>query len=210
MIRTALEFLKKELDAYIANRENDVQYTPGNIVDLKSVVAIGAEPEIDASKHIVIMLIGIEEEIREGKTPVYVPVDDKEYYRFNPPVSIDLNVLFIASAGNYATALRDLSSVICFFQANPVFDKNRNPDLNASVADPVAKPWQTIDRLSCKIKNISIEQQNNIWSVLGSKYVPSVVYKISALSAFETVGKEKVAAILERQFKDKVVHHDPA
>lgn len=209
MIRTALEFITKELDAYIADRESDVAYTPGNIVDLKSIVAIGAEPEIDTTKHVTVMLVGVEEEIREGKVPVYTPIDDKEYYKFNPPVSVNLAVIFVASSSNYTTALRDLSSVICFFQANSVFDKNRNSDLNATVSDPVAKPWQLIERLSCKIKNLSTEQQNNIWSVLGNKYLPSIVYTISALNAFETRGKDKVSAILEAHYKDKVVHHDP-
>lgn len=204
MIRTAIEFIKKELENYIVLRENDPDYPNGGVVDIRSIVLPDGKLNISDNFHIMITLAGVEEEQREGRMPVFVSVDDKEFTRLNPAVSVGLQLIFIAVSSDYPTALRDLSSVICFFQANAVFDKNRNPNLNDSVLDPIGKPWQLIERLSCKMKNLTMEQQNNVWSILGGKYLPSVIYTVSAVTAFETKG-DKVRSILERNFKEKVI-----
>ena len=130
MIRTALEFVKSSLDAYIVEREQDASYPKGS-VDLKSIVHPNGTIDITDTSHVTIMLVGIDEERREGKRPQYIPTDDKQFLKLNPPVEIDLYLLFVASNKDYPTALRDLSDVLAFFQANPVFDATKFPALNA-------------------------------------------------------------------------------
>ena len=102
----------------------------------------------------------------------------------------------------YATALRDLSDVISFFQSNPVFDEQKYPALNATVSEPDKKPWQLIERLSFSLHNMSFEQMNNLWAMCGSKYIPSIVYKMKMLTIFETKAKEKSTAITEMNIDD--------
>lgn len=201
MIRTALEFIKKQLDAYIVEREQDpANYGANNIVELQSVISPDGTFTATEANHITVMLAGIEEERREGKRPYYIPTDDKQFLRLNPPVEIDLYVLFIAHKKDYVTALRDLSSVISFFQANAVFDEHKFPSLNYTVTDPVNKPWQLIERLVFTIYSLSFEQQNNLWAMLGSKYIPSLVYRVKLLTIFDTKGKEKTPPITEMNF----------
>ena len=203
MIRTALEFVKKELDAYMVDREQDpAHYTVGNVVDLKSIVLPSGTVNITTTTHVTVMLVNIEEERKEGKRPYYIPTDDKQFYRLNPPVELDLFILFTAHNSDYETALRDLSDVVAFFQSNPVFDGQKYPSLNASVSDPVNKPWQLIERLSFRLYNLSFEQQNNLWAMLGSKYMPSAVYKMNMLTVFETRSKDKTASISEINFAE--------
>lgn len=204
MLRTALEFIKRELDAYMVDRENDIaNYSPGNIVDLKSIVSVTGNTEFDNNKHIMMMLAGIEEERRFGKHPYIVPADNNNFSRLNPPVELDLFVLFIAFNNNYETALRDVSDVIAFFQSNSVFDEQRYPGLNAGVVDPTNKPWQMIDRLSFRLLNFSFELQNNLWGMLGGKYIPSVIYKMNMLTVFDTKAKDSVAAVSNINFPEK-------
>ena len=200
MIRTALEFIKKELESYITGREQDAAYTAGNVVDLKSIVLPNGNINITDTTHITMMLTGIEEERKEGKRPVFVPAGNKEFFRLNPPVELDLFILFAAHNKDYETALRDLSDVIAFFQANIVFDEQRYPSLNSEAKAPTLKPWQLIDRLSFRLHNMSFEQQNNLWAMLGSKYIPSVVYKMNMITVFETRGKDKVPPVTEINF----------
>lgn len=203
MIRTSLEFIKKELEAYIVEREQDpANYSAGNVVDLKPLIKPNGDLNVTDTTHVTIMMAGVEEERREGKRPYYVPTDDKQFMRLNPPVELDLLILFIAHNGHYETALRDLSDVASFFQANPVFDQQRYPALNASVTDPVNKPWQLIERLTFKLYNLSFEQQNNLWAMLGGKYFPSLVYKMNMLTVFDTKGKDKTPGIKELNFKE--------
>lgn len=187
MIRTALGFVKKELDAYIAARENDVaNYAPGTIVDIKSLVSLNGNINVDNNKHITVMLVGIEEERREGKRPYILPAENNNFITLNPPIEINLHLLFVAHSNDYETALRDLSDVIAFFQSNVVFDEQKFPDLNATVIQPELKPWQLIDRISFRLLNLSFEQQNNLWAMFGGKYMPSAVYKMTLLTLFDT------------------------
>jgi hypothetical protein len=198
MIRTALEFIKNELDAYVADRENDpANYAVGSIVDINSIVLPSGTINLDNNKHITIMLAGIEEERREGKRPYIFPTDNNKFLTLNAPIEINLHLLFIAHSNNYETALRDLSDVIGFFQSNVVFDEQRYPDLNASVAAPAAKPWQLIERLSFRLINLSFEQQNNLWGMFGGKYMPSAVYKMVLLTAFDTKSNDISGAITQ-------------
>ena len=203
MIRTALEFIRKQLDAYIVEREQDAtNYSVNNVVALQSIIAPDGTMNATDENHITLMLAALDEERREGKRPQYIPTDDKQFLKLNPPVELDLFVLFIAHKKDYPTALRDLSSIISFFQAYPVFDEEKYPSLNAAVLAPDKKPWQLIERLVFMLHTISFEQQNNLWGMLGSKYVPSVVYKVKMITVFETRSKEKTPAITEMNFNE--------
>lgn len=203
MIRTALEFIQKELEAYIVDREQDpANYSAGNVVDLKTIILPNGNVNITDTTHVTIMLVGVEEERKEGKRPVLIPANDREFFRLNPPIELDLFILFAAHNKDYETALRDLTDVIAFFQANVVFDETRYPSLNATVTQPTNKPWQLIQRLCFRLHNMSFEQQNNLWAMLGSKYIPSVVYKMNMLTVFDTRSKEKIAPVTEIDFTE--------
>jgi hypothetical protein len=201
MIRTALQFIQTELENYMVTRENDLtNYSPGNVVDLKPIVLPNGNNNLTDTTHVTIMLVNVEEERREGKQAYYVPTPDKQYLRLNPPVEIDLFILFAANNSDYPTALRDLSDVIEFFQSNTVFTSQQYPSLNATVTDPVNKPWQLIDRLSFRLVSLTFEQQNNLWGMLSSKYMPSAVYRVKMLTVFETKGNDKVASVTQMDF----------
>lgn len=201
MIRTALQFIRSELEAYIVEREQDpANYSSGNVVDLRSIALANGNINVINSTHVTIMVVGVDEERREGKRPYFVPADNNQYLRLNPPVEIDVYVLFAAHNSNYENALRDISDVISFFQSNVVFDSQRYPALNATVTSPTTKPWQLIDRLTFRLHCLTFEQQNNLWGMIGSKYLPNVVYKMNMLTIFDTKGKDKVAAVTELNF----------
>ena len=90
MIRTALDFVKKELESYIVMREQDPHYTAGNVVDLKSIVLPNGKVNVTDTTHVTLMLVGVDEERREGKRPYYIPTEDKQFFRLNSPLVIDL------------------------------------------------------------------------------------------------------------------------
>lgn len=194
MIRTALTFIRKELDTFMVMREQDPGYTPDNVVDLQALMMPEGTINISDTSHVTIILAGVEEVRREGKHPYYIPAEDKSSFRLNPPVELDLFVLFVAHKRDYRTALRDLSDVLGFFQANPVFDRSKYPAMNEPVGNPEARPWQLIDRLSFSLNNLTFDQQNNLWGMFGSKYMPSVVYRMRMLTFFETKSNEKISA----------------
>jgi len=202
MIRTALEFIRSELEAYMVEREQDAAYTIGSVVSLQSLLLPDGTINTNDTTHVTTMVVNIEEICREGKRPYYTPANNKEFYKLNPPVELDISILFAAHSNDYPTALRDISDVVAFFQANPVFDEQRFPSLNKSVTEPTNKPWQVIDKLVFTLHNLSFEQQNNLWGLLGSKYIPSVVYKMKMLTVFETRSSEKTPGVTEINFNE--------
>lgn len=202
MIRTALEFIKKELETFIVARQNDAAYSLGNVVDLKAIALPDGKVNLNDAMHITIMLVGVEEERWEGKHPYYVPIENNQVIQLNAPVKVNLNVLFVANNSSYETALRDLSDVICFFQSNVVFDAYKYPALNAGATDPVNKPWQTVEKIIFRIMSLTFEQQNNLWGMLGCKYLPSIVYRMNMLTAFDNKAQSKVPVITEMGISD--------
>jgi hypothetical protein len=86
-----------------------------------------------------------------------------------PPMFINIYVVIAANfpEPNYKEALRYISMVIEFFQGKPLFDRSNSPELPPSV-----------DKVSLEFYNQSIQDLNNLWSLIGAKYIPSVVYKV--------------------------------
>ncbi|MGQ7846064.1 DUF4255 domain-containing protein [Granulosicoccus sp. 3-233] len=89
------------------------------------------------------------------------------------PLHLNLHVLVAANFanGNYAEALRFISDAASFFQRQPVMTSTNSPDL-----DP------RIQRLTLDIENLSISQLSNLWSILGGRYLPSILYKIRMIT----------------------------
>jgi hypothetical protein len=63
--------------------------------------------------------------------------------------------------------LKFLSHTIGFFQAKPVLDHHNAPEL-----DP------RLEKLTFGIETLSLSELSNLWSIMGGKYLPSVLYKV--------------------------------
>jgi hypothetical protein len=74
-------------------------------------------------------------------------------------------------AGNYAEALKSISQAISFFQQQTSFDLKNSPGL-----DP------RIEKLILDIENLKIPDLNNLWGLLGGRYLPSVFYKVRMIT----------------------------
>lgn len=184
MIRTTLEFIKEKLTDYMISK--DAAYTLSDSVHVSGLVNPDGSAAIDTTKHITMLLVNIDEERMEGQRAHYLPVNGSldKVRQVNPPATMNLYLLFAASIQNYATALQDLSLLVHFFQKNPVFDDAA--ELNMAIVDPVNHPWKLLEKLIFQPQNLTFEQQNNLWATLGSKYLPSIVYKVRMLTIWDT------------------------
>ena len=86
---------------------------------------------------------------------------------------MNLHVILAANykGKNYTEALKILSRGMSFFQDYSVFDHQNNPDM------PIG-----LEKLIVDVENIKIQDMNNLWSAIGTKYVPSVLYKIRTVA----------------------------
>jgi hypothetical protein len=103
-----------------------------------------------------------------------------------PPVYLNLYVMIAAhyGQGNYSEALKFLSATIAFFQGRPVLDHSNSPDLDGE-----------IDRLVLDIENLSVADLSNLWGVLSSHYLPSVLYKVRMVAFDGADVRKRVASI---------------
>ena len=89
----------------------------------------------------------------------------------NPAVHLYLSLLFTAirQTSNHFNdqALQDLQQVIGFFQKKFVFDHSNTPNLDVN-----------IEKLILDMVSLNLQQMHEIWTVLGGKYFPSVVYRM--------------------------------
>lgn len=193
MIDTALKFLSDEVNTYLKKRAlssaNFGNVIPGHVVDDAGKWVITAD-------NIGLTLINIEEErILQAQLPERRYVNGN-YILVPPELKLNLTLLFHIrhGNGNYEQALRYLSNVMTFFQAHPSFTADAYPGL-----DP------RIEKLTVEMLSLGTEQLNQVWAYLGSKYLPSVAYRVRmvVLQDIEPRDIAKPVTTITAQLHDK-------
>ena len=199
MLRTALEFIQDELNAYIQNRD-PVNFGDKNLCTLSNIVKQDGGFEIDDADNsddhkIIITLVNVvENRVAECQNYFHKNADGT-IQNVNPAVNMEFYILFSAYSDDYKSSLRNLTYVITFFQTNAVFSPEKYPHLNTHANEN--KPWQKIKKLIFNLENLSFEQQNNMWGALGAKFMPSLVYKMKLLRFQELEVKTETSPVLE-------------
>lgn len=170
MIYEVLNFLRQNLDAYINN---------GRAAAEPVMVLSNPWSNTDSSKNFSFLnslsLINVEEDrIFKSQGYQYIRKDQERFIQKEPDIKLNLYVLFSAYNKNYEDALKITSKVVSYFQMNPVFQKERNPERITSLPDGV-------DKIIVELFSASFEQQNQIWASLSTGYLPSVIYKVRML-----------------------------
>ena len=176
MIDKALRFLTDELNAYL-DLQNGVSSGGDPIIVLSNVsdnVSGGLAIPIN---KLGVSLINIEEEKVFKEQQTNFRNADGEFEQYNPEIKLNLYMLVSANFESengddkYEQGLKQLSRVISFFQGKNVFTPDNSPALDAS-----------LKKLVVELYSYSFEQQYNFWTVLGAKYLPSVLYKVRLLA----------------------------
>jgi hypothetical protein len=179
MIYQAINSIKNQLKTAIPATEI------GNVSE--SVNGTGSS---STDPDILISLINIEEN-RISRDPKNYVQSGSQILLKNPAVHLNLTLLFTAikSATAYEPALESLQRVILFFQGKYVFDQINTPDLDPG-----------IEKLILEMVSMNTEQLNHIWSILGGKYHPSVVYRVRMIT-IDSVTEQQGSIIKEIETK---------
>ena len=182
MIDKAMTFISDFLNTEIRLRygiKEDIVIV-GSLINLDGSVTENIENKIVGS------IINLEHETTVKSLGNYVANGNNQFGKVAPPVFLNLYVLIAANynSSNYMEALKMLSTVIGIFQANPYFTKQQNPTM------PLP-----LERLTLEIFNLPINELSHIWSGIGAKYVPSILYKVRMIAIQEEMVKESVAGV---------------
>ncbi len=162
MMDVALSFIKRVLDQYLMNAFQ----LADSVVILNGLVDANGNMAHENKNRIVLSLIHLEWETNKA----YFGGQRREMeliHQINPPVLLNLDILVSAIFDDYPEALKFLSHAIAFFQANPSLTRSRYPELP-----------EAFSTLKIEIENSSYGKAFELWSALGAKYQPSIIYKV--------------------------------
>jgi len=168
MIYETLSFLSTELNKFLTKNQGLVTQFP---VVINNIAKLDDLEINDVKARVIISLINIEEDkvskVRENFTKSPSGIVYK-----NPPVLVNLYVLFAANyTGDYPQSLKNIDKVMQFFQSQSYFTPITHPGLDPRIL-----------QLNADLFTLNFEQINHIWSTLGGKYLPSVMYKVRQLT----------------------------
>lgn len=182
MIDTAIYFVQNFLNEKI---KSIFGITDDKVMASSLINPDGTVTEYIENK-ILISLINIEHETYAKNPATYIPISNNQYGRVEQPVYLNLYLLISANytAKNYMEALKMLSATIAVLQTNQAFDSSTFPGLDSS-----------IQKLTFEIHNVPISELSHIWSGIGAKYVPSIIYKVRMITIQQNLIKATASGI---------------
>lgn len=168
MIEKAFQFTAQTLNQYIKNKfglDDDV------VLINRIIEQNGKVPEKNKN-HIVLSLIHVEEETSKQFYNRMQPVSDGNYAK--KPVSNRYNLFMLVTPNfdDYNEALKFLSVTMQFFQTNELINATKYATIPAEIGK-LEYEFQ---------KGDGYMQMQNLWTALGAKYQPSIIYKIRIIT----------------------------
>ncbi|HET7897282.1 MAG TPA: DUF4255 domain-containing protein, partial [Flavisolibacter sp.] len=169
MIVDSLSFVRDQINLF---SNGGPQIELGNVSRYNTGEAFSE----DWQNKILLSIINIEEDTVVRHVQHYRKENNQILFK-NPPVFINLSLLFASTHVDYPSALLSLETVLLFFQKHWFFSIENSPELVAynRVHD------QQIEKMTFEIINLSIEQVAQLWGALGGHQMPSILYKMRML-----------------------------
>lgn len=198
MIRDALKHVVDLLNVYIQPID------PGNADDmvvLRNIALVDAFNDEQADplqNRIIASVVNVEQDSLLRNMPstrvVRNAAGELSGETQEAPIILNLYVMFSANNSNYENALFYLSAVIAFFQRQHIFQAP------APAADSIFQAVPSFEKMIFDLYTMSFEEQNQLWGILGGKYIPSVFYKVrlTAIQAADASESSVVRAIQNR------------
>ncbi|NLE61578.1 MAG: DUF4255 domain-containing protein [Planctomycetes bacterium] len=158
MINEAVEYVRREVRDHLGVPDQDVFI--GDIHALKAD---------NKKRGIYISLVNLEEENTLKNTSHVIRQNDRAHYK-QPPVHLNLYLLFAFNFEKYDVSLLRLSETIELFQSKPVLSSE-----TATAGNPFPT---TLEKLIFDFHDLNLEQLSYLWGILGGAYLPSALYKV--------------------------------
>lgn len=194
MIDQALDFICRQVNAYLCNK---LGITDGStLIQLANISWNDSESTASNGNdrsNAFISLVNIEED-RISKSPQNYVRNGSDIVYKNPKIFLNLYILFSVNLTSYSESLKRLSYIIQFFQYKNVFNGVNSPDIPAG-----------INELVLDLMTLSYQDLNNLWGIMGSKYLPSAMYKVRLINIDENFNMGVSGIITEVVVNDKTL-----
>lgn len=163
MINEALQFTQNVLDQFLMKRFGLDKST---VVLNNLIESDGSLPTINRNK-VVISLINIEKETTKAFYVHNQRLTNGNYPDIKPSERYNLDVMISSNFNVYGETLKFLNAVILFFQVHTSLDATSFSNIPAGLT-----------RLEFDIEKISYHQMQSLWTAMGAKYQPSIIYRM--------------------------------
>lgn len=175
VINQTLQFLKSKIDSYNGNE--------GSIVELYNIATLNdGDQFLPSSTPITLSVVNIQEDTISRTPNVYVansnPSSSFSQYK-NPAKNLVISLLFSSynqeqKTEKYQAGITKLEHVIRCFQEQHVFYINGTTEVDPGTTNHT--------KLILDMESLAISELNQLWSMLGNKYMPSVLYKMRMIT----------------------------
>jgi len=173
MTHNAIQYMRNALNQYLIATFNldETIVIANRIVDQQGVMPI------ENKNKVVLSLIHVEQEGAKLFKTISDRLSKENYLADSSPEQYSIYMLVTSSFDDYNETLKFLDTSMSFFKKNPVIDRNT-----------VTNFPDTIDKLYVEYQHgEDYMQVQNVWTTMGARYQPSVIYKIRLLTAASNV-----------------------
>ena len=192
MIYDTLKFLNEEVNNYLSLKmglPGEPRLKIGNVSLALDNTLSGAN---SLAGKAILSLVNVEEDKVARQQENYTRGDSTTKYK-SPPLYLNLYILFSINKPEYDDCLKWLGHIMQFFQHQQVFTPISHPNL-----DP------KIPKIMVDLFSLNFEQVNHLWSTLGGKYMPSVLYKVRQILVDENLIVSESGFIKNIQLNEKM------
>jgi hypothetical protein len=169
MINDALQIIVAMINDYIGVAPPEVTMGSISLID-----AFQDTSSQSLNDKVIASVVNIEQEATLRNLPFRKTIAGEDgaprTLEQSPEICLNIYVLFGANKPpqHYDQALLRISQIIGFFQKKNVFVPADTPALSSA----------GIEKLIFDLHTLRFEELNNLWSINGGKYIPSVLYKM--------------------------------
>jgi hypothetical protein len=193
MIQETLRFINDELNKYLVLKMGPFSDPPRVVLGNVARVFDPEQGGDSMNNKAVLSLVNVEEDRVAKQQENFVRMDTGTRYK-TPQLYLNLYMLFAVNRITYSDSLLWLGHILQFFQHQHVFTPITHPSLDTRV-----------EKLIVDLCTLNFEQINHLWSTLGGKYLPSVMYKVRQITIDEDLTVSESGFIKEIQINDKVI-----
>lgn len=163
MLYRCLDYLANRMNQSIRNTFKTVE----DVVIVSSPIGADGQPPSMTQNRVLLFMNHIERDSFPQPQSNYS--GSSRILITNKPLYINLSIVVAAAFNgpNYTDGLKLLSHLLAFCHRNSLFNRQNSPDM-----PPM------LQQIGLELENLSIEQVGHIWGMLGSRYLPSAVYKV--------------------------------
>lgn len=194
MIDQVLSAIVGLLNDHIGTAEPDAVLGNLSLMDTTQ-----AATDTNITDRVVISVINIQQESALRNNPANRQIFDNaglpRGVARHPGIFLNVFLLIGANKGQYYIGLQRISQVISFFQRNPIFTQTEIPGLLD----------MGLDKILFDLHSTSFEELNQMWGIMGGKYIPSVVYKMrmAYIDSIEEGMEIPLVKSIDAQFNNK-------